>query len=355
MIRADGGRLYGEFRDKGIAAIGWTQLAYHAKAGMTKKELVDLHLFIAPETKEKVAFSVASQVWRFIEEIKVDDLVVTYSPEKRTYLIGKVMGGCESKDDLADIGMPLARTVVWQEKEVHRDGLTDAAKASLGSILAVFVVPPFAVSELLGTTADEVVQAVSDAFAEPVDVDPLPAMEWSLDALRQLEWKRFEMLCAWYYEAMGFTVETVSHGADGGIDATLYKSGLEAPIALVQCKAWRTPVKVEPVRALGGSMHLKKVKRGVFWSLAGFIGQPVQDYAAEAGIQLLDGTGIVDRIRALDAEKRDELLARAFEGDYQTPTCAACGIKMVERQGKVGSFWGCRHYPKCRVTIARAA
>ncbi|WP_243468960.1 restriction endonuclease [Paraburkholderia sp. PGU19] len=57
--------------------------------------------------------------------------------------------------------------------------------------------------------------------------------------------------------------------ADGGIDATLYKDGREAPIAVVQCKAWRTPVKVEPVRALGGVMHSKKVKRGVFWSLAG--------------------------------------------------------------------------------------
>ncbi len=76
MIRADGGRLYGDFRQKGIAAIGWTPLAHHAKAGMTKKELVDLHLSIAPETKEKMAVSVASQVWRFINEVKVDDLVV---------------------------------------------------------------------------------------------------------------------------------------------------------------------------------------------------------------------------------------------------------------------------------------
>ncbi|WP_284692629.1 topoisomerase DNA-binding C4 zinc finger domain-containing protein [Paraburkholderia terrae] len=46
----------------------------------------------------------------------------------------------------------------------------------------------------------------------------------------------------------------------------------------------------------------------------------------------------------------------AFDkGDYQTPTCVACGVKMVQRQGKGGSFWGCRHYPKCKVTMARAA
>ncbi|MGA4396271.1 restriction endonuclease [Ralstonia nicotianae] len=356
MIRADGGRLYDDFRQKGIAAIGWTQLAHHAKAGMTKKELADLHLFIVPETKEKMAVSVASQVWRFMNEVKVDDLVVTYSPASRTYLIGKVTGVCESRADLTDAGMPLARTVMWQDREVNRDGLTDAAKTSLGSMLAVFVVPTFAAHELLGTAADQPVQHIPEVFEEPAETDPSSAVEWSLDALRQLEWKRFEMLCVWYYEAMGFTVETVPQGADGGVDATLYMKGKPDPIALVQCKAWSTPVKVAPVRALGGVMHTKKVKRGIFWSLTGFIGQPVQDYAKEAGIQLLDGADIVERIRALDAEKRDELLTQAFEGDYQTPTCAACGVKMVVRQGESGSFWGCHNYPKgCRVKLPRAA
>ncbi|MBP0635767.1 restriction endonuclease [Cupriavidus sp. AcVe19-6a] len=188
------------------------------------------------------------------------------------------------------------------------------------------------------------------------NITPAKPTEWSLDALKQLEWKRFEMLCVWYYEAMGFAVKTVPHGADGGIDATLYKDGLSAPIAVVQCKAWRSPVKVEPVRALGGVMHSKQVKRGVFWSLAGYIGQPVQTYAAEAGIQLLDGAGIVERIRALDQYKQATLLAQAFKGDYWTPTCAACGVKMVERQGRDSSFWGCRNYSKgCKVRLPRAA
>ncbi|PLT20486.1 hypothetical protein CXP34_02520 [Ralstonia mannitolilytica] len=303
-----------------------------------------------------MAASVASQVWRFMNEIKVDDVVVTYSPASRTYLIGKVTGACESRVDLVDAGMPLARTVVWQDRKINRDDLTDTAKASLGSMLAVFVVPTLAAHELLGTTADQPVQDVSEGTEEPVEVDPSPEMEWTLEALQQLEWKRFEMLCVWYYEAKGFTVETVPQGADGGADATLYMKGKADPIALVQCRAWSAPVKVTPVRALGGVMHAKKVERGIFWSRTGFVGKPVKDYAEEAGIQLLDGAGIVERIRALDAEKRDELLTRAFEGDYQTPTCAACGIKMVVRQGDGGSFWGCYNYPKgCRVKIPRAA
>lgn len=178
---------------------------------------------------------------------------------------------------------------------------------------------------------------------------------WTLDALKLLEWKRFELLCVGYYEAMGFTVKTVPHGPDGGIDATLYKAGLDVPVAVVQCKAWNKPVKVEQVRALAGVMHEHKVRRGVFWSLSGYVGRPVQDSAERAGIQLLDGAAIVERIRALDQYKQATLLAQAFKGDYRTPTCAACGVKLVEREGKGGPFWGCGNYPRCKVTLARAA
>ncbi|MFP3754153.1 restriction endonuclease [Cupriavidus sp. SIMBA_020] len=177
---------------------------------------------------------------------------------------------------------------------------------------------------------------------------------WTLDALKLLEWKRFELLCVGYYEAMGFTVKTVPHGPDGGIDATLYKAGLDAPVAVVQCKAWNKPVKVEQVRALAGVMHEHNVRRGVFWSLSGYVGRPVQESAERSGIQLLDGPAIIERIRALDQYKQSTLLAQAFKGDYRTPTCAACGVKMVEREGKAGPFWGCINYPPCRVRLPRA-
>ncbi len=177
---------------------------------------------------------------------------------------------------------------------------------------------------------------------------------WSLVALGVLDWKRFELLCVAYYEQLGFTVTTVPHGADGGIDATLYKQGMDQPMALVQCKAWQTAVKVEPVRALGGVMHQHKIKRGVFWSLSGYTGE-AKKYAAEAGIQLLDGAGILERIQKLDPAQQAGLLKQAFDGDYRTPTCAACGVKLVRRNGPRGPFWGCNNYPRCKVKMKLAA
>lgn len=186
----------------------------------------------------------------------------------------------------------------------------------------------------------------------PTPAEAAAPQSWTLEAIQSLEWKRFELLCVQYYEQMGFTVKTVPHGADGGIDATLYKAGLDAPVAVVQCKAWSKPVKVEQVRALGGSMLAHKVKRGVFWSLSGYVGNPVQEFSELAGIQLLDGPAVLERIRALDAEKQAALLAKVFEGDYRTPSCPACGVKLVARNGKSGAFWGCSNYRRgCRYTL----
>ncbi|MCT7327458.1 restriction endonuclease [Ralstonia mojiangensis] len=178
----------------------------------------------------------------------------------------------------------------------------------------------------------------------PTPAEPATPQSWTLEAIQSLEWKRFELLCVQYYEQMGFAVKTVPHGPDGGIDATLYKAGLDAPVAVVQCKAWSKPVKVEQVRALGGSMLAHKVKRGVFWSLSGYVGNPVQEFSELAGIQLLDGPAVLERIRALAEDKQAALLAKVFEGDYRTPSCPACGVKLVARNGRSGAFWGCVNY-----------
>ena len=186
----------------------------------------------------------------------------------------------------------------------------------------------------------------------PTPAEPATPQSWTVEAIQSLEWKRFELLCVQYYEQMGFAVKTVPHGPDGGIDATLYKAGLDVPVAVVQCKAWSKPVKVEQVRALGGSMLAHKVKRGVFWSLSGYVGNPVQEFSELAGIQLLDGPAVLERIRALAEDKQAALLAKVFEGDYRTPSCPACGVKLVARNGRSGAFWGCSNYRTgCRYTL----
>lgn len=44
MIRGDGGKLYDDFRDKQVVAIGWSQLAPYVKPGCSREQLFTRYL-----------------------------------------------------------------------------------------------------------------------------------------------------------------------------------------------------------------------------------------------------------------------------------------------------------------------
>jgi restriction system protein len=174
---------------------------------------------------------------------------------------------------------------------------------------------------------------------------------WTLAALRSLEWKRFELLCARYYQAVGFKTETLEAGPDGGIDVKLFKADPATPLAIVQCKAWNTnQVGVKEIRELLGVMAHVKVARGIFVTTGSYT-KDALEFGAANPIQLLDGPALEKKIRDLSKDDQDALLRFAFDGDYRTPTCASCGIKMLARDSNRGPFWGCRHYPRCKTTL----
>ena len=175
-----------------------------------------------------------------------------------------------------------------------------------------------------------------------------PNKQWTLEALKELEWKRLELLCARYYETMGFKSETIRCGADGGIDVKLFRVDPSKPIAIVQCKAWNSSqVGVAPVRELLGVMTSEKIARGIFLTTSTFTKDALA-FAEANPIQLLDGPGFLKKIHDLPESAKLELLTFAFSGDYSTPSCASCGVKMVRRESKRGPLWGCVNYPRCK-------
>lgn len=199
--------------------------------------------------------------------------------------------------------------------------------------------------------APAAVHEPADAGAPAPAPDPRPPA-WSVEALRLLEWKRFEILCARYYDAVGFGTATLAAGPDGGIDVKLFKLDPDKPLAIVQCKAWKSQVVgVKEIRELLGVMVHEKVRRGVFITTGSYTAD-AQAFGAANPIQLLDGEALVQKILQLPLEKQKALLDYAFDGDYRTPTCASCGVKMVKRDSSRGPFWGCAHYPRCRSTLA---
>jgi restriction system protein len=168
---------------------------------------------------------------------------------------------------------------------------------------------------------------------------------WTLDLLTSIEWRRFEELCTRMFEHKGFTCKTQSHGSDEGIDIHLYfgKETLTLD-RIVQCKAWKKKVGVEPMRAFFGTIISAGAKRGSFISRGGFTDDAAA-FAAKNGIHTVDGMQLLELIEKLGPIESHILLERITEGDYATPTCASCGIKLVPRSLDTEKpFWGCTHW-----------
>lgn len=181
----------------------------------------------------------------------------------------------------------------------------------------------------------------------------IDASRWSLKLLGTLEWKRFELVCAALFERLGFSTITTTKGADGGIDIHLFKSSYDQAVSIVQCKAWTTSSKVgvRYISELHGVMASEKVVEGIFATTATFT-EDAKEYAKANHIDLLDGKAILNSITSLDDGRQASLLRLATEGDYTTPTCSSCGIKMTKRNASTAKpFWGCVNFPRCRSII----
>ena len=180
-------------------------------------------------------------------------------------------------------------------------------------------------------------------------------VQWTPELLKQLEWRRFEALCAAYFEALDLRAEVIGAAMGSGVNIRLYQQGVEQPWILVQCQPWNAyRIGIKPMRELLAAMASAKVGEGVLVT-AGKFTQGARDLARqEPTISLIDGAELLAKIASLPPEKASGLLRFVTEGDFQTPTCPTCDLKMIPRKSTTHGrkFWGCRNYPSCKQTFS---
>ncbi len=194
-------------------------------------------------------------------------------------------------------------------------------------------------------------QAPTNTAATP-DRQSAPT-RWGEDVFARIEWRRFEAVVEALFTQAGFQTRSQSHGADGGVDIWLHSRHAEGPVSVVQCKHWQgRPVGVKELREFLGVMTVHRLERGTYATSSRFTAE-AQSFARANRIHTLDGQGLLKLIAQRSAEEQNRLLTIAFEGEYWRPTCASCGIKLVERKPRNGGrpFWGCRNYPRCKSTL----
>ena len=177
----------------------------------------------------------------------------------------------------------------------------------------------------------------------------------SLSHLQEMDWKHYEILCRDYFQAKGYQARLTALGADGGVDVILsqFNDDGTTTTLYVQCKAWsQQKIGVKAVRELYGVMAADSVSVGIFMTASNFT-EDAKHFAEGKRLQLISGIRFIELILQLPHQVQQRLANSALHGDYKTPTCPSCDIKMSFRKSSRGKnageqFWGCQNFPRCK-------
>ena len=199
---------------------------------------------------------------------------------------------------------------------------------------------------------------------EVVPADGAPATEavappdtWTPELLQALDWKRFGALCAGFYEAKGYHSKPGKVRPDGGLELFLYRKGHSggAVFGVVHCQNWNWKwIPTNLVEALEADRQEHQAALAVMITSTHYADE-AQTFAKNKKIELITGEKLVALLNALPESTRKKLLEEATAGDYMTPTCPICDVKMVAKAGhdkkSAGEIWVCPNYPNCSETF----
>lgn len=123
-----------------------------------------------------------------------------------------------------------------------------------------------------------------------------------LGALLPLDQTQLDSLCVGYFKLKGFAATRAALASGDGVVSTLYRAGIDAPVAVVQCKIRGSAVSSEQIHMMGRLVQQQQAVRGVFWSVSGYAEPSAVKLAEQAGIEVLDGVAILERLWTLDKD-----------------------------------------------------
>lgn len=261
MVRAEGGELFDQFLEHGLAALGWGFVP-DLRGFAAKPQLLPVLQAHLPGKSAQSLQVQASILWRFSRDLKIADEVLTYDPTRRIYASGTVTAAYFHDVDIGnklsadDFGYPHLARVDWSPKTVKRDELPEFVKNTLGATLSFFLVPDAAANVVRAVAHGETVKPTiptlpvgSDIEADPYGFEELAsrAAERSKDMLVKLDWREMQALVAGLLRALGYKTRISPDGPDRGKDITASPDGLglEEPRIVVE-------VKHRPKEAMGG-------------------------------------------------------------------------------------------------------
>jgi len=131
------------------------------------------------------------------------------------------------------------------------------------------------------------------------------------------------------------------------MDVRLFQDGPGKASGIARCKASSVHrLDSRPVVDLAGAMARQHIAKGFFMTREGFHEDAI-GVAAKHGITLVDSHILLSLIQRLPGRAQKHLLHFATGGDWSTPTCPSCGVKMEMRQRKGAEYWRCPNAMRC--------
>ena len=287
------------FLKKNGVALGWHEVGDLSKLGKDREAFKAAVAKTFPDKKPMAVANNAGQLYRFVYEMQVGDLVVYPSKHDRQIHIGRVEGGYRY-DPAHEQSYPNLRTVKWL-KTIARTQFTQGALYEIGSAMSLFQIKNYA-DEFraalegkvtpLPVSKDETVGPVADDIEETT-------RDFILKTLSQeLKGHPFAHFVAHLLNQMGYRTRVSPEGADGGIDIIAHRDelGFEPPIIKVQVKSTDGKSGDPDVSALYGKIGNNEF--GLFVALGEFTNQAKTFAKSKTNLRLIDGAELVELIFA---------------------------------------------------------
>ncbi len=279
-------------------ALGWTKMGELNLLAATREAFKTKLAEVYPEKKPGAIPNNAGQLFRFVHEMKIGDVIVYPSKRDRQVHLGKVTGNYVY-DTNNEPGYPNRRAVKWL-KSFPRTRFTQGALYEIGSALSLFIVRNYAeefrnaleagVVAATPVTQDESVAAVAEDIEETT-------RDFVLKHLAQ-EFKGhpFADFVAHLLRTMGYNTRVSPKGPDGGIDIVAHKDelGFEPPIIKAQVKSTEGSIGDPIVSALYGKVG--PAEFGLLVTLGTFTPQATSFAKSKSNLRLIDGDELVDLV-----------------------------------------------------------
>tara|TARA_B110000008_G_scaffold33462_1_gene29682 strand:+ start:761 stop:1780 length:1020 start_codon:yes stop_codon:yes gene_type:complete len=277
-------------------ALGWDEMGDLSQLASNRKAFKAAVTKTYPKKKLGAIPNNAGQLFRFLHEMKIGDLVVFPNKSTRKLHLGRIIGDYEYLPNLNQ-SYPHIRKVEWL-KELDRKNFSQGALYEIGSAMSLFQVKNHAGEFRAALEGKAIAPVVSEdetvsAVAENIEENTRDFVLKSLS--RELKGLPLEDFIRHLLECMGYQARLTKKN-EPSVDVIAHKDqlGIEPPIIKVQVKSGDGTASDKDVSALYGKLSAGEY--GLFVTLGSFSSHAHSFEQGKGNLRLIDGEELVDLI-----------------------------------------------------------